>query len=142
MQNADDQGVTEVRDAAFAKLVSVLPEEEEGTFVHAAWKSIHALEEMESHDRGKTIRLSRTRQKIQRDGVRKTLEDLAGRPTGTRGFDMLIERGMPELTFEAIVLLHQSEFSSDVLEAARKRLEDVGVNVSRMLASDREQANG
>ncbi len=42
---------------------------------------------------------------------------------------MLIERGMPELTGEAIVVRHSDRFSDDVVAAARRRLNDVGYSV-------------
>lgn len=142
MRNARAQGVAEVEDAAFLKLVEVLPQATEGPFAQDAWKSIHALEEMETRDRGKTVRLSRTRQKIGRDGVKKTLEDLAGRPSGTRGYDMLIDRDMPHLTFEAIVLKHPNSFDEAVLAAARSRLEGSGVDVERMLSTGEGAEHG
>ena len=134
MKNAEDKGIGEVRDAAFIKLVNVLPEEKGEPFVFDAWKSIHALEEMETHDRGKTVRLSRTRQKIGRDGVRKTLADLAGATQSTKGFDMLIDRDLPELTFEAILLKHPGEFDEVTKTKAAERLRSANVDVDRLIA--------
>lgn len=89
------------------------------------WKSITALEFALSDERGKTVRLSRTRQKITRVGVKQTLADLAISATPSDGYFLLKDRGMLEMSAEAVVLRHASEFEQPMLEAARARLVDV-----------------
>lgn len=125
MQNARERGATEVRDAAFRRLCAVKPSAEPGTLEHAVWQSIYALEEVLKDERKKTTLLARTRQKIGRDGEQKTVRDLVLKGASA-GFDMLIERGMPDLTFEALALKFPSRFDADVLEAARARLSKFG----------------
>jgi hypothetical protein len=132
MERAQEMGVSEVYNAAFAKRLSLLPDEAPGTVAHDLWKSIHAQEQIRSEEEGRTVRLSRTRQKIQRVGIMKVLEDFATHPTSTQGFDMLIERSLPELTGEAIVLRHRQHFSEDVVRAAGARLERFGVDISKL----------
>jgi hypothetical protein len=134
MINAKERGVREVYEAAFRKLVSIMPGERPGTLEYELWRSIHALESVLTEEHGKTTRLGRTRQKIARVGVRQVLVDFANHPTSTPGFDMLIERGMPELTGEAIVLRHPHEFPPTVVEAAKHRLELVGVDTDKLSA--------
>ena len=90
------------------------------------------MEQIRSEEAGKTILLSRTRQKLKRVGVMKTLEDFATHPTSTEGFDMLMKRSLPELTGEAIVLRHREHFAENVVSAATARLENVGVDVSKL----------
>lgn len=131
-ENAQRLGVPEVEEAAFRRLVEILPEDAPGSIEHDFWKTIHAFEEILRDERGKTVRLSRTRQKIDRVGVMLTLIDFAVSKTPTDGFNMLIERGLPELTGEALVLKHTSHFEPAVLEAARSRLEGAGVDTSRL----------
>lgn len=131
-ENAQRLGVPEVDDAAFRRLVEILPEEAPGSIEHDFWKTIHAFEEILRDERGKTVRLSRTRQKIDRVGVMRTLIDFALSKTPTDGFNMLIERGLPELTGEALVLKHSGHFEPAVLEAAKSRLEVAGVDVSKL----------
>lgn len=131
-QNAQRLGVSEVDDAAFRRLVEILPEGAPGSIEHDFWKTIHAFEEILRDERGKTVRLSRTRQKIDRVGVMRTLIDFALSKTPTDGFNMLIERGLPELTGEALVLKHSGHFEPAVLEAAKSRLEVAGVDVSKL----------
>jgi hypothetical protein len=62
----------------------------------------------------------------------QTLRDWALSDKETDGFRMLLERGMPELTGEAIVLRHPKSFEPEVLTAARQRLSRAGVEVSTL----------
>ena len=91
--NAKRLGAPEVEEAAFRRLVEILPEEEPGTLEYDFWKTIHAFEEMRSEEHGRTIRLSRTRQKVGRVGVKETLIGFATRKTPTEGFNLLIGYG-------------------------------------------------
>jgi hypothetical protein len=131
-ENAQRLGAIEVDDAAFKRLLEILPEETPGSIEHDFWKTIHAFEEILRDERGKTVRLSRTRQKIDRVGVKKTLIDFATSKKPTDGFNMLIERSLPELTGEALVLKHSEHFDSAVIGAAKSRLEGAGVDLSKL----------
>lgn len=123
--NAHRKGEEQVRRAAMLRLYEVQPSEKQGTLEYDVWQSIYALEGELSHERGKTTRLSRTRQKIARDGELRTVADLVlGKIS--EGFRMLVERDMPQLTFEAVALRHPSRFDSRVIGAARERLKGSG----------------
>ncbi|WP_083591094.1 hypothetical protein [Aurantimonas sp. 22II-16-19i] len=126
--NARRLGSERVMKAAFSRLCEVQPTALPGSLEHDVWQSIFALEEMISGERGKTVRLSRTRQKISRDGERRTVSDLALKATPSDGFYDLVQRGYPELTFEAVVLRHPQEFDDQTIAAARLRLSDAGLN--------------
>jgi hypothetical protein len=132
MESAQAMGVPAVYDAAFAKRLSLLPGDAPGTVADDLWKSIYALEQIRSEEKGKTVRLSRTRQKLDRVGVMKLLEDFALHKSTTDGFDMLIERSLPELTGEAIVIRHRQHFSDAVVNAAIARLQKVGVDIDSL----------
>lgn len=131
-ENALKMGVTAVAEAAFKRLIEILPDEAPGSIDHEFWKTIHAFEEILRDERGKTVRLSRTRQKIDRVGVKQTLIDFASSKAPTEGFNMLIERGLPELTGEALILKHSGSFDLDVQTAALRRLENAGVDVVKL----------
>ena len=133
-ENARKRGADALADAAFRRCVSVLPSERPGTVEHDCWRSIHTLEAVLTEERGKTTRLSRTRQKVDRVGVHRTLADWALARKKTKGFDMLLERDMPEFLGEAVVLRHPDKFESNVLDAARNRLEASGVDIAKVTA--------
>jgi hypothetical protein len=96
------------------------------------WAAVAAAEELASLKNGKKTRLNRTRQKVARVGIKRCLEDWAFHKGTTQGFDILVEGGHPELTGEAIVVRHAADFAENVVEAARKRLIDYGIDPSRV----------
>jgi len=127
INNASREGAEEVEDAARRRLIAVRAcrdiDDPNDPVALDFWKSITALENELSEEKGKTIRLSRTRQKIARVGVEKTLTDLALQPQPSDGYHLLKARGMLDLSAEAVVLRYPERFAQEVLEAARLRLE-------------------
>jgi hypothetical protein len=127
MTNAKRLGREDVRQAAFRQLCRV-----EGRNIDDPLESefavvMRALEEALSEEAGKTKRLTRTRQKLNRSGVRQTLADLALKPKPSLGFMKLLEFNMADMSAEALILKHRDEFEPEVVEAAAKRLADFGV---------------
>lgn len=126
ISNANRVGAEEVEDAARRRLIVVQAakdiDDPNDPVALDFWKSIIALENELSEERGKTIRLSRTRQKIARVGVEKTLADLALQAQPSDGYHLLKVRGMLDLSAEAVVLRYPKRFAQEVLEAARLRL--------------------
>ena len=122
MKNARERGATDVYDAAFQRLISVQPSVQVGTIAHDVWRTIYAFEELLKEERGKTVRLGRTRQKIRRVGETKTVIDLTLKPHPSEGFLMLKERGILELSFEALVVSRAADFPGQVVNAAHTRL--------------------
>ena len=120
------KGNRELHDVARRRRLEILPDAREGTIEHDVWRSIHALEEVRTEEAGKTIRLARTRQAIDRKGVKQTVSDFVSKTTETEGFTMLRDRDMLEYSFEAVVLRHSDEFCSSVRVAAQNRLDDAG----------------
>jgi hypothetical protein len=121
LSKARQQGVVELEKAAFEKLISIVPGETPGTLEHDFWKMVHAFETIRTQENGTTL-LSRTRQKVARVGVLQTLTEWALDDRITEGFRMLMERNLPELTGEAIVLRHPERFDPNVVAAASARL--------------------
>lgn len=124
-KNADN-GI--VREAALRKLYEVSPSAQPGTLEHAVWQSIYALEDALTEERGRTTRLTRTRQKIAREGELKTVADLVTKAP-SEGYRMLMERGWPELTFEFVAIQHPDRFEPHVLKAAKARLNASGIQL-------------
>lgn len=123
--NAAASGNEAVREAALRRLYAVSPDAEPGTLEHDVWQSIFALEGSLTEEKGKTTRLGRTRQKIKRDGELLTVSTLVLK-SASKGYKMLLDRGWPHLTFEAVALRHSDRFDKPVLDAATKRLRDSG----------------
>ena len=87
---------------------------------------LNAYEELLTLKHGRTTKASRTRQKLANKGVEQCLIDWAlGAPTD--GFKLLIEKGLPELTAEYLVVKYKKRFPQRAVEAARRRLTDHGV---------------
>ena len=128
--NAIRKKAEEVEYAARRKLIEVRASKDiddpNDPMVLDFWKSISALEYELSEERGKTTRLTRTRQKIGRDGVEETLRYLALQGKPSEGYNLLRDRGMLDLSAEAVVLRFSDRFAPEVLEAARSRLEADG----------------
>ena len=122
----------DVYDAAFQRLIFVQPSAEMGTVAHDVWRTIHAFEELLRQERGKTIRLSRTRQAIVRKGEARTVIGLVLKRNASEAFRMLQERDLLELSFEAIVVARTGDFPNDVVEQARARLENAGADFDRV----------
>lgn len=131
-ENAQKNGVDEVADAAFRRLIEIVSSETPGTLEHDFCSMVTAFEEHRRFDRGKKSPMHRTREKVARVGIHQTLADFATDRKPTAGFEQLLEWGMPELTGEAIVLRHQSEFEPEVTAAARRRLEDAGIDIETL----------
>lgn len=134
-KNADGQGAEGVAKAARRKLYSILPAEEPGTVQHAVWQSIFALEDVLKQERGKTIMLSRTRQKIARQGEIQCIVDLV-LGSASEGFRMLLERNLLDLSFEAVALQFPDKFDTPVLDAARARLSEAGYAATNPSAAE------
>ena len=136
IKNAQIHNQHSIGLAAFRKLISIVPSERPGTVEHDFWQTVNAFEYVRTTENGKTTRLSRTRQKIKRVAVTQTFKDWALSDKETDGFRMLLDRGMPEYTGEAIVLRHAERFAPDVVEAARLRLTKAGVDVDALPRSN------
>lgn len=129
-KNAAQQGELEIEQAALRKLYSIMPSQQPGTLEFDVWQSIYALEDTLKRERGKTVLLSRTRQKIKKDGEKKTVHDLVNGKVSD-GFKMLMDRDMPELTFEAVALKHGTDFEQDTLDKAKARLDAVAKTICK-----------
>src|SRR5208282_2961593 len=68
---------------------------------------------------------NRTRHKLVRKGVVQCLEDWASQRT-SEGLELMVSKGLFELTGESLVLKYANRFSSQAVASARSKLEDFG----------------
>ena len=83
---------------------------------------MYAYERVLSQRDGKTVRASPTWQMIKRHGIIKAVERAVNRPDETSGYTALIEMGMPDFAFEAVVCRHPTVFSAEALERSQERM--------------------
>lgn len=127
MANAQRLGREDVYTDAFRQLCRVEGRDIADPLEAEFAVVMRALEEALTQESGTTKRLSRTRQKLGRVGVRKTLADLALKPKPSTGFLKLLEFGMADMCAETLVLKYQEEFTEEVVAAARRRMVEYGL---------------
>ena len=104
----------------------------ESTVEKEALCAIYAYEETLSSKHGKNIRASRTWQMIKRHGIIGAVERAVNRSDATAGYDALVEIGLQDFAFEAVVLRHPTVFSAAVLKRSADRLK--ALETSALLA--------
>jgi hypothetical protein len=88
-----------------------------------ALEAVYAYERVLYSHRGKKVRASRTWQMIERRGIIPAVEHVVTRSTESTGYAALIQMGMQDKSFEAVVLRHPEVFSTEAVNRSKKRLE-------------------
>jgi hypothetical protein len=88
-----------------------------------AYEAVYAYEEARSKQKGKTIRASRTWPMIDEYGIIGAVERIVMRPDDAAGYRVLVEMGMEDMAFEAVVLRHPDAFSREAVQNSRLRLQ-------------------
>ncbi|CAB3732174.1 hypothetical protein LMG22037_05678 [Paraburkholderia phenoliruptrix] len=86
------------------------------------WSVVYAQEEAIFVKHGKRLRAGNTLKAITNRGELGAVAYVVMQP-GSESFELLHSLGLGDYTFEAVVLRHQEHFSSDVVEAARRKLD-------------------
>jgi hypothetical protein len=87
-----------------------------------ALEAVYAYERVLSARAGRKRRATRTWQMIARHGIIKAVELAVSRPKDPRGYTALVEMGMEDMAFEAVVLRHPETFSAEAVERSKERL--------------------
>lgn len=116
-----------VERASILRLALVSAKQERGTVQHACWQMVYTIEGLRHLNGRKVTRMNRLRPKIDKDGEIGALEYCVKQKTA--GFVEIMNLNLPELTAEAIVMRHSSNFSESTISAARARLQSEGVEV-------------
>lgn len=87
-----------------------------------ALQAVYAAEAAMSAKNGKKTRASRTWQSIDRWGLLQTVERVVSKRKETDAYKALIDMGMADFTFEAVVVRHPEVFTPETLVHAQNRL--------------------
>jgi len=85
-------------------------------------EAIYAYERVLTQRNGRTTRASRTWQMIKKHGIIEAVERAVNRPTETVGYTALLEMGLEDYAFEAVILRHPSHFTPETVEHSRERI--------------------
>lgn len=88
-----------------------------------AYEAVYAYEEALSNQKGKTTRANRTWPMIREHGIIGAVERIVTRRTETEGYRVLVEMGLEDMAFEAVVLRHPDSFSPAAVVASKDRLQ-------------------
>jgi hypothetical protein len=86
------------------------------------WKALYAYEEVLSEKNKRRTRATRTRQMVARYGIIGAVERIVNRKIEAMGYKVLVERGLIDLTFEAVIVRHPDKFRQEVVARAKERL--------------------
>jgi hypothetical protein len=85
--------------------------------------ALYAYEEEQTRLKGRTFRANRTRQMLTNRGALGAAERMVLTRQPSKGYEVLEEAGLQELSFEAIIVRFPDEFSEQAVQAARARLD-------------------
>ena len=121
MENAKRLERDDIYWLAFKRLCSLEGMAYDDPLERDFYDVLNAYEELLTEKHGRTTKASRTRQKLKNKGVEQCLIDWALGDL-TDGFKLLVEKGLPELTAEYLVVKHATRFPEVAVKAARERL--------------------
>lgn len=122
--NAARQGRNDLVEAARRRAVELRAEEYGAStpVERECLEAVFAYEQVLSAKNGKNTRASRTWQMIERHGIITAVERAVDRNTETVGYTSLIEMGLGEFAFEAVILRHPEHFSDAAVTRSRERV--------------------
>lgn len=87
-----------------------------------ALQAVYAYEEVLTKKNGRRTKASRTWQMIERRGIIEAMERAVNRSAETQGYTSLVEMGLEEFAFEAVILRYPKLFSSEAVAKSKERL--------------------
>lgn len=123
IKNAERKNVAVVRDAAIRQLASLIPDYKPGTLEYDFWKVLRTYELVLKEGGKDHVRLYKTREKVESQGVEKTLSDWTNLQLHQTVFETLLKRNMGDLTAESIIFKYSNKFDQEIVDAAQGRLD-------------------
>jgi hypothetical protein len=130
MERALAQGKQDLYAAVFrqlCRLSGATHDDPSDPLIRAAFEAVAAYEQTLKEKHGKKVLASRTRQKITKKGVYQSLVEWSKLHGDRPGFHALIEAGLPEFTFEAVIVRFSDRFTPEVVASCRETLKKAGV---------------
>lgn len=127
-KNVIELGRPDLAKLALRRAVELQVEEYKATLVEntevekECYKALLAYEEVLSVKAGRSQKANRTRKMIPKYGLLETVERVVNRKSDAAGYTALVEMGMKELAFEAVILRFPSKFSPEAILRAKDRL--------------------
>lgn len=91
-------------------------------------QAIYAYEEVLTRKNGRRTRARRTWQMIDRHGILEAAQRAVDRDIETSGYTALVEMGLQEYAFEAVILRHPELFSENSLQRSQERMAHWGTD--------------
>lgn len=87
-------------------------------------EAIYAYERILTEKNKRKTRASRTWPMVERYGILGAVERAVNRKDETVGYSALLEMGLEDYAFEAVVIRHPSLFSAEALERSKARISE------------------
>jgi hypothetical protein len=132
MERAKRQGRLEIYSAVFKRqceLVGHQNDDPNDPLKRRFNETLAAYEQLLFEKNNRSTPASRTRQKIANKGILQSLIEWVRGKVETNGFNLLLEKGIPEHTAEYVVVQFEPRFPPDVVELARSRLLSHGIRL-------------
>jgi hypothetical protein len=102
------------------------------------WSVVYAQEEALFVKHGRRLRAGNTRKAITNRGELGAVAYIVMHPS-SESFELLHSLGLSDYTFEAVVLRHPEHFASDVVNAARRKVDGRRGSVTAEVASQQDE---
>lgn len=125
-KNATDRGRIDLALEARKRAVQLRSESfgADSDVARECVEAIFAYEEVLSQKAGRRQPATRTWQMIKRLGVIEAVESVVNRKSDAMGYTALVEMGLEEYAFEAVILRNPTAFSADAVLRSKERLKE------------------
>lgn len=123
IQNAARKNVDIVKGAAIRKFASIVPDHIPGSLAYDFWSMVNAYEAVQSELRRTRIRLDKTRARAEEEGIEAVLTHWILTNRQHHITERLIAYNMMDLTADAVLIRHKSNFPAKARRAATERIE-------------------
>ncbi len=120
--NAQKRNVTIVRDAAYGRLKSFIPQSNIKGIDQDFWTMFSAHEDLLLEYARPTSKLNAARQRMLKDGALSALEFWVRHKSQAWAFDYFMKNHKQSLTAESLVFNYSELFPDDIYEMAQSRL--------------------